>query len=75
MYQSLFGFQNRDAQLRAAAAEQKPAQAICLQQGRKEISSNSPPPYTESPSKQQIDAAMASDDNTTSKKQACPWSS
>jgi hypothetical protein len=75
MYQSLFGFQNRDAQLRAAAAKQKPTQSICLQQCLKEISSNSPPPYTESPSKQQIDAVMASDDGTTSKKQACPRSS
>jgi hypothetical protein len=46
MYQSLFGFENREAQLRAIGTKTGAAKQICSHQSCNDISSPPPPSYS-----------------------------
>ena len=64
MYSSLFGFQNREAQLRPIAAKRKAARPICSKQSCDDISLNPPPPYSKLPSNRHVAVAMTSGPDT-----------
>jgi hypothetical protein len=64
MYQSLFGYANREAQLRAIEAKRNATQTASSHQCHDGISYNPPPPYSKLSSKRHVAVAMTSDPET-----------
>ena len=64
MYQSLFGFPNREAQTKALATKRKPSQPLHSQDFHNGVFYNTPPPYSTSQSRRRIAVVMTSGTET-----------